>query len=598
MTSVGSARLAGYTDAIRSPDASSTPLQLPANSYSVSTGACTGPQGACANGVALVLEGGPVWLGAIVGPPATSVALLAAYLDRGGEFLSSLQGRFALAIIDSREHRVTLAVDPMGMERVAYAVHRDGIVFASTVETVRRSPAIAAGLRPQAVFDFLLLHVVPAPNTIYEGVYKLRPGTSVTFENGRVSTRRFWNPTLVECGGERPETLALQLRDALRESVKSCVPTASTGAFLSGGLDSSTLVGVYAAMSRQPVHAFSMGFGVDEFNEIEYARLACRHFGAIGHEYQVMPEDVVVAFPLVAAAYDEPFGNSSAVPTYICAKFAAQHGFNRLLAGDGGDELFAGNGRYAKQGAFERYRRLPQGLRSAFIEPIATLINPASSIPLLRKARSFIDQASISLPERFEYWNFIYRSDAGTMLTADFRAAIDPRAPFAAMADVYGDSPGDSTLARMLYYDWQYTLSDNDLRKVSTMCALAGVAVDYPMLHPAVLNLSLKVPPAVKMPRNQLRHFYKQALTGFLPDEIIHKKKHGFGLPFGEWLKVHAPFSELVGGLLNDLKRRELVRGAFIDDLVQQQRAGHASYYGYAIWNLAMLEAWFQAHDF
>lgn len=598
MTESQDLRLAGHAGQFTMPAGARAPLELAGNALRLGFGACAGPVSAMRDGVAVVVEGGPFWIGDLDDSAASAADLLEAYLARGSATLGSLQGRFALAIVDDRARRVILAVDPMGMERMAYAVRGDGLVFASLVDTVRRSPAIAAGLRQQALFDFLVLAIVPAPETAYEGVCKLRPGTALIFENGRATVSRYWNPVVVEHGGQPVGALASQLRAALRAGVESCAPTSRTGAFLSGGLDSSSVVGMYASAVSRPVHAFSMAFGVEDFNEIEYARIACRHFGATGHEYQVVAEDVVSAFPLVAAAYDEPFGNSSAVPTYMCAKFAVDHGHTHLLAGDGGDEIFAGNERYTKQDPFEFYRRLPGPLRSAIVEPLAALINPASSIAVLRKARSFVDQARISLPERLFYWSFINRSDLRLMLTDEFRAAIDPRAPFAAMSEVYEQWPATGMLPRMLHYDWQYTLSDNDLRKVSTMCALAGVKVDYPMLHPAMINLSLKVPPEVMMPRNQLRHFYKRAMTGFLPDEIINKPKHGFGLPFGQWLKTHRPFADLIGDLLGSLKRRGLVRASFIDDLVVQQRAGHASYYGYAIWNLAMLEAWFQAHGF
>jgi asparagine synthase (glutamine-hydrolysing) len=596
MPHIRNVQFAGFAGRFGNMSHVGTPLVLPADSQVADYGACAGTDKASAPGVGVVVDGGPFWIGSAADDPATASTLLSAYLERGVAVLDELQGRFGLAIVDSREQRVVLALDPMGIQQLAYAVRGEGIVFASNVETVRRSPAVAAVIRQQAIFDFLLLHMVPAPDTIYQGVHKLRPGTMVTWEKGRTAVRRFWNPVVVDHTSEAFPTLANDLRGALREGVMGCGPTDHTGAFLSGGLDSSSLVGTYAGIAPHQVHAFSMAFDIADFNEIEYARIACRHFGAAGHEYQVTPEDMVEAFPVVAAAFDEPFGNSSAIPTYVCAKFAAANGFTQLLAGDGGDEIFAGNERYTKQAPFELYRRLPIGVRRAVVEPLAHLFSPNSSIALLRKARSFVDQARIPLPERLYYWSYLNRSDRAAMFCDDYLASIDTRAAFNAMAEVYSQSPGSSTLARMLYFDWQYTLSDNDLRKVSTMCALAGVTVDYPMLHPAVLNLSLRVPSDLMMPRNQLRHFYKESMRGFLPDAIIDKSKHGFGLPFGQWLKVHRPFAELIDSLLADLKRRMLVRSGFIDELVEQQRSGHASYYGYAIWDLAMLEAWFQAH--
>jgi asparagine synthase (glutamine-hydrolysing) len=164
------------------------------------------------------------------------------------------------------------------------------------------------------------------------------------------------------------------------------------------------------------------------------------------------------------------------------------------------------------------------------------------------------------------------------------------------MNEVYHAAPADSTLNKMLYYDWYYTLADSDLRKVGTMCALAGVEVSYPMLSARVVELSNRVPPQLKMRGLELRSFYKDAMRGFLPQEILDKTKHGFGLPFGVWLQSHAQLGELIYSHLTDLKARRIVQPQFLDKLIADQRAGHASYYGYAIWDFAMLEAWLKAH--
>jgi asparagine synthase (glutamine-hydrolysing) len=207
-----------------------------------------------------------------------------------------------------------------------------------------------------------------------------------------------------------------------------------------------------------------------------------------------------------------------------------------------------------------------------------------------------VDQARIPMPERLESWNFMYRTDLAQMLDPQFQAAIDTRAPLRTMAALYEAAPASSLLHKMLFYDWQFTLSDNDLRKVGTMCAAAGVKVSYPMLDPAVLDLSIEVPPHQKISGHELRSFYKKAMSDFLPGEIIRKTKHGFGLPFGVWLKTHARLADLIYSYLSSLKSRRIVRAAFLDKLIEEARTGHPGYYGYAIWDLAMLEAWLQAH--
>ncbi len=203
---------------------------------------------------------------------------------------------------------------------------------------------------------------------------KLRPGTAAWFENGAERIERFWEAPFAERGGPSFERLRERLFDTLGEAVRACQPDAETGAFLSGGLDSSTVAGMLGQVSGRPPRTFSIGFGVDEYNELEYARVASRAFHAIAAEYHVTPEDIVDAFPRIAAAYDEPFGNSSAVPTYFCARLAREHGVSHLLAGDGGDEIFGGNERYARQRVFEVYQALPPGMRAHLIEPLVHLI--------------------------------------------------------------------------------------------------------------------------------------------------------------------------------------------------------------------------------
>lgn len=546
----------------------------------------------------VALRGEPQWFPASAAEPALepAVAVAAAYRRWGQGFLDRLHGSFALAIVDRRSDTVLLAVDRMGIESLAYAVRGQGIVFGSTCGVVAHFPGLPVALRHQAFLDYFLMHMIPSPNTVFEGVRKLEPGTCISFSAGQIATRRYWAPAFLEKLTGSIDDLEAELHASLRAAVESCRPDASTGAFLSGGLDSSTVAGVLAGLSSEPARTFSIGFGVESYNELDFARAATRRFGFDAVEYHVTSDDIVTALPLIAAAYQEPFGNSSAVPTYFCAKVAADHGVRHLLAGDGGDELFGGNERYGKQGIFEAYLRLPEVLRTRLIEPIADRIRDEHPILPLRKFRSYVDQARTRLPERFEYWNLMHRADISVMLDPRFQAGVDRHAPLRLMAEVFAQPRALSLLNRMLFYDWHFTLADNDLRKVGTMCALAGVKVSYPMLDPRVIDLSLRIPSRLKMEGNELRSFYRKAMRNFLPPEILNKKKHGFGLPFGVWLKTDERLADLIFSLLADLKSRRIVRAEFLDQLIREQRAGDASYFGYAIWDLAMLEAWLKAH--
>jgi asparagine synthase (glutamine-hydrolysing) len=555
--------------------------------------ACWGA-GASSEALVVAIQGSPVWMRTSDGSQhaASPADLLHSYRAKGVAFLNDLTGRFALALLDLEQQQVVLAVDPMGIERMCFSVRPNGIVFGTSAEQIARAPGITAGLNRQAVFDYLMMHIVPAPATVYEGVSKLRAGTAAVFKNGTLNIKRYWQPQFEE-GRQDVAALRQELHDSLHAAVESCAPDATTGAFLSGGLDSSSVTGMFAKVRGPGAPTFSMGFGVDAYDELSYARIANKHFGTKGHEYHVTADDIVAAFPKIAQAYDEPFGNSSAVPTYICAKVAREHGMDHLLAGDGGDEIFGGNERYVRQQVFERYFDIPGWLRTGLIGPLARVVPPVGP---LRKVRSYVDQASVRLPERFESWNFMYRQGAANVFDAAFLSSINPRGAIATMEEVYHELEGASLLNRMLFYDWHYTLADNDLRKVNTMCELAGIRVSYPMLDRRVIDLSLRVPSSVKIANNELRAFYKDAMSNFLPQEILTKEKHGFGLPFGVWLKTHAPLRELIFGHLESLRRRQIVRPAFIDDIVKGHSTGNASFYGYPIWDMAMLDAWLTAH--
>jgi len=541
------------------------------------------------------LSGNPSWVRK-GGAPATAAGILEAFGRSGRSVLQSLQGRYSLAIADESTGELLLAIDPMGIGRLAYAVVGNAIVFSTSAEAVARFPAVSAGLARQAIFDYLFHHFVPAPATVFQGVRKLPPATHLIASRGDVRVERYWTPGFRTDKVESPSTLQTGLHEALREAVRDCGPDASTGAFLSGGLDSSTVAGVLSEVLPAPAKTFSIGFGYPDYDELAYARIANARFGCAGHEYVIRGADIAETFHRIAQAYDEPFGNSSALPAYHCALMAREAGMNHLLAGDGGDELFAGNSRYADQRIFEWYQLAPSWLRKRVLEPALARWPQADPIWLVRKARGYVEKANISMPARLETWNFIFGLGPSRVLEPDFLASIDLRGPFARMQEVWDSTPSESTLQHMLYYDWQYTLADNDLRKVEVMCEMAGVRVSYPMLHPAVVDLSMRVAPGQMMPGRKLRHFYKQAMRDFLPDEILEKKKHGFGLPFGLWLQESAELRELVFSSLGDLRARKVIRADFLDHLLDLHGKEDARYYGVFIWVLAMLEQWFQEH--
>jgi asparagine synthase (glutamine-hydrolysing) len=318
-----------------------------------------------------------------------------------------------------------------------------------------------------------------------------------------------------------------------------------------------------------------------------------KQFGTHPHEYYVTPDDVVAAIPLIAKSYDEPFGNASAVPTYFCALKAKEAGIDAMLAGDGGDEIFGGNTRYATQKAFEAYAYLPALLRHGLIEPLAARL---PNLLLLSKISSYVRQARVPLPDRLETYNFLHSVALETIFTAEFLQSVNPEAPLTTMREVYARTRSDSTVNCMLHLDWKQTLADNDLRKVNRMCELAGVEVRYPLLDERLVAFAAQLPVNYKVNGPKLRWFFKEALRDFLPGAIINKSKHGFGLPFGVWMQRHAPLHDLANESLRAFRARNILRPEYLDELSRLHQTGHASYYGAMIWVVMMLEQWLQTN--
>jgi len=311
----------------------------------------------------------------------------------------------------------------------------------------------------------------------------------------------------------------------------------------------------------------------------------------VHHEYYVTPDDLVKSIADVAQSYDQPFGNSSALPAYYCAKVARGNGVTRMLAGDGGDELFGGNSRYAKQRIFGWYQGVPAPLRSGLMEPLLER-TPLGNLPLLKKGKSYVEQAKVPMPERDEMYNLVLRLGLAEVLTPEFLARIDDRAPARLRREVWEMAKTGSEVNRTLAFDWRFTLADSDLPKVRGTTALAGVDVRFPFLADEVLAFSLKLPADFKLKGLKLRWFFKEALRGFLPDEIITKKKQGFGLPFGLWATKHAALKALALDSLSSLAGRGIVRPDFIATLVDKRLPEHPGYYGEMVWILMMMEQW------
>jgi len=527
-------------------------------------------------------------------------ALLHGYEKFGVDMLQHLRGQFALSLRDARTATTLVAADRSGAHVVYLAPARDGYAFSTSLEALQGHPDVDDSLDRQSIYSYLYFHVVPAPFTIFRQVCALEPGTYVQLSATGCDSRRFWD---LDYSNEHGRTRLADdhgrdaFRALLHEAVGSAVAGAARpGCFLSGGTDSSTVAGVAAQVSGN-ARTYSIGFDAHGYDEMAYARIAARHFGTEHHEYYVTPDDVADAIPRIAGSYGQPFGNSSAVPTYYCARMARQDGVDRMLGGDGGDELFGGNVRYGRQNLFDYYQRLPNAARHYLLEPLSRLDAVGKALPPLRKLQRYVEQAARPMPERMESYNYLHMFEPSELFEPDFLADVDVDGPISHLRSVYCRSHARTLVNRMLALDYQVTLADNDLRKVGVMTGAAGVDIRYPLLDERIVDFASSLPVRDKVHGTRLRMFFKESLRGFLPPEILLKKKQGFGLPFGTWLRTHDRLREVSQQSLEALKSRDIVRSAFIDHLLSSRLEEHAHYHGGFIWILMMLEQWLQHHE-
>jgi asparagine synthase (glutamine-hydrolysing) len=516
-----------------------------------------------------------------------------AFAERGAAAPADVRGAFAVGL-HLPDGRAFAAVDRFAEHTLCWRVVGGKVHFAERADTLA-ALAPAAELDPQAILDYLYFHVVPAPHTVFRGVFRVPAGHCAVFDaSGQVKLAPYWHPTFEVPAQADFKALAAEFQALLQAAVAARLDGGKAGCFLSGGTDSSTVAGMIGRVTGRPAASYSIGFEAQGYDEMAYARLAARHFGLEHHERYVTPDVVARLVPAVAAHHDQPFGNSSALPAFCCAEMARDDGVTTLQAGDGGDELFGGNARYAKQRIFGWYNSVPGPLRSGLLEPLLER-TPLGRLPLVKKATSYVSQAKVPLPDRMQQYNLLLRLGVGEVLEPQFLAQVDLADPLEQQRTVWGLPQRAGALDRMLAFDWRYTLAEADLPKVRGATAMAGVGVGFPMLDDALLRFSMRLPADYKLKGLKLRWFFKEALRGFLPDEILAKRKQGFGLPFGVWANQHPGLKALASDSLHGLAERGIVRKPFIEALLRTHLPAHPGYYGEMVWILMMLEQWLRA---
>lgn len=512
------------------------------------------------------------------------------YEEKGPAFVEELNGMFAIAIWDDRYQQLILARDRMGKKPLYYYSGNEIFLFASELKALLAYPNLPREISSKALEKYLLYEYIPAPETIFKNIWKLPAGFFGIWKGGQFKTERYWD---IPANGSFPKTieeaqdeLELKLKQAVKRRLISDVPL---GAFLSGGIDSSTIVALMAEhLPAQRVKTFSIGFDEASFDESSYARQVARYFGVEHHEEKLSVQKMLAILPEVINFLDEPLGDASILPTYLLSRFTRQH-VTVALGGDGGDELFAGYPTFLASKWARIYEKIPATLRKNFLEPaIQSLPVSTRYFSLDFKLKQFVKGTAYPLPQRHIIWT---GSFSPPELTALLSHPADTTALFApALACSPNGEPSRNGNNELCLYQKLY-LQDDILTKVDRASMACSLEVRAPFLDKEIVEFVSPLPYRWKLKGWTMKHLLKKLMRGKLPKNILHRRKQGFAIPVAEWLK-----NDLKAKVIDTLHPTKINREGFFDaayvqQLLREHTAGQANH-SKKLWTLLMFEWW------
>jgi asparagine synthase (glutamine-hydrolysing) len=514
-------------------------------------------------------------------------AIVHAYEEYGHACVNKLRGMFAFAVWDRRSRSLFIARDRVGKKPLYYTVTaQQTLVFGSELKSLLQYPEVGREINLEALDAYFTLGYVPDPLTIFRDVHKLPPGHHLVFETGQVKVKQYWDFNFETDGSLQEEDYVSELRRLLDESVKlRLVADVPLGAFLSGGIDSSTIVGLMAGHMSQPVKTFSIGFHEDSYNELKYARLTAERFGTDHHEFFVTPEICSIVDEL-AWHFDEPFADSSAIPTYMVSKLAREH-VTVVLSGDGGDELFAGYTRYVVDRGRSAFSYMPGLVRKGLMQPLS------SRLPHGTLGRNFIHNISLDPIDRYlDSVSVFTRLNKESLYTDGFRQQLRDGDWVAQCFHKLAAKVGTgNSLDRLLYLDSKTYLPGDIMTKVDRMSMAVSLEARAPLLDHKLIDFVTHIPASMKLAGNETKHILKRAVSDLVPKEILNRPKQGFGVPVQEW--INQQLRERMHEILSDSRTRErgYVNPAYLEVLLDEHERGRRDH-SVGLWALLMLELW------
>ena len=515
--------------------------------------------------------------------------IIHAFDEFGAACLEKLRGMFAFAIWDSKDESLFIARDRVGKKPLYYSLTGSGeFIFGSEMKSLMTHGGISKEIEYGALDAYLTFGYVPEDHCIFRNVEKLAPGSYLIFRNGKIETEEYWDfkyEKIVEIKSEGD--YVERLRELLMESVKiRLISEVPLGAFLSGGVDSSAIVGMMSQILETPVKTFSIGFNEDSFNELKYARVAAKHFKTEHHEFIVTPDLVEIVDDLVWH-FDEPFADSSALPTFMVSKMARDF-VTVVLSGDGGDELFAGYTRYVIDKKRAAFGKMPKFLRRGLLRPLS------GALPHGFLGKNYLYNISLDPIDR--YINSISRfspMSKRSFYSHDLLAKLKSKEKLSdeIFRIIAGSVETPNPTDKLLYLDSKTYLPSDILVKVDRMSMANSLEARVPLLDHKLIEFVETIPTELKLKGLETKYIFKKALEGIVPNEILHREKQGFGVPIGEW--INSKLRDRIHENLTESKTLE--RGYFNKSYIKtlldehsKNRRDHSD----SLWTLWMLELW------
>ncbi len=521
--------------------------------------------------------------------------ILHLYEEHGESFVDHLRGMFAIAIWDEPNQRLVLARDRLGQKPLFYSESGGTFRFASEINSLLEDPDLDRELNFNALVDFLTVSYIPAPSSIFRKVRKLPPGHRLVWEKGRSRIERYWAPRV----GEKWVATKEEYAEGIRERVEECtklrlVSDVPLGALLSGGIDSSVVVATMAGLMDQPVKTYSIGFDVAIFNELEFARAIAEKYGTDHEEFIVRPNAIEI-LPRLVWHFGEPFGDSSALPTFYLSEMTRRH-VTVALNGDAGDETFGGYERYVATGLGVRLDRLPLGLRRALRTVLRGLLgNPLHEKGVRRRLRRFSDTLLLAPRDRYFRWVSVLQKEMRHRLLSGSLEASSNGAGEHPLQEIFSrvrdDWRVEDPVERVMTLDLESYLPYDLLVKMDIMTMAHSLEARSPFLDHKFVEMAASIPVHMKIRRGKTKYILREAYAGVVPERVLGRGKMGFGVPLARWFQ--GELREYMREILLD--PASLRRGYFQEEALTGLLNDHVEEredHGFLIWNLLVLELW------